>query len=186
MSTDPKYSLFDDWIRKNDGHIHPHVKIENRGERGLFASDSIECHAALVTIPWSLVVNRQHGDVSSIEAETERIALLVFLVREHHKRDASFWSPWLNLLNVENEANELLATKMQLFDCVQHSTLGAALTARYQQLQEEHRQLTQSDTIEASFELYAAVDHLVWSRVLGLPEDEPLSLVPLIDFANHR
>ena len=186
MSTDHHYSLFYDWIRRNDGHIHPHVKIEFRDERGLFASDSIERHAALVTIPWSLVVNQQHGDVSSIEVETERMALLAFLVREHLKRDASFWSPWLNLLNVENLTNELLATKMKLFDCVEHSTLGDALTTRYQQLQEEHLQLTQSGVIESSLELYAAADHLVWSRVLGLPEDEPLSLVPLIDFANHR
>jgi hypothetical protein len=186
MSIDSEYANFYDWIKKNGGQIHEQVEIDTKEERGLFARDSIESYTALAIIPWSLVVNIQHPDVSNINTNTERQALIVFLLREYVKYDASTWFPWIKLLNIDKEMNELLKIKMHLFDCVEHSTLGQALTDRYQQLQEEYELLSQSGIIETSFELFCTVDDLVWSRVLDLPENEPLSLVPLIDFANHR
>ena len=186
MSIESDYERFFDWIKKNGGQIHEHVKIDTKDERGLFATDSIETFTALAMIPWSLVVNNQRPDLSTISVETERQALIVFLLREHAKHDASTWFPWIKLLNIDQEATDLLNRKMQLFNSVERSTLGQALTNRYQQLQEEYEQLNQSDVIDCSLELFCTVDHLVWSRVLGLPENEPLSLVPFIDFANHR
>lgn len=181
MSIDSEYLSFYDWIKKNGGQIHEHVKIDSKGERGLFATDSIEAYSALAIIPWSLVVNIHHSNLSTINTDTERQALIVFLLREYAKRDESSWFPWIKLLNIDKEADELLKIKMHLFNCVEHSTLGQALTTRYQQLQDEYEQLC-----ETNFDLFCAVDHLVWSRVLDLPENEPLSLVPFIDFANHR
>jgi hypothetical protein len=186
MSIDNDYSSFYNWIKTNGGQIHEYVNIDVKDERGLFVTDSIESYSALAIVPWSLVVNIHHSDLSTITTDTERQALIVFLLREYVKRDESFWFPWIKLLNIDKEADELLKIKMHLFNCVEHSTLGDALTARYQQLQEEYEQLCQSGIIETNFELFCAIDHLVWSRVIDLPEDEPLSLVPLIDFANHR
>ena len=186
MSTEKDYSPFYQWIEQNGGHIHPNVRIENKDERGLFTSTTIESHSALVTIPWSLVVNIQHADLCNLPIDNERLALVVFLLREHSKQQTSTWFPWIRLLNIDEEATDFLERQMQLFNCVEHSTLGQALTARYQQLQEEYNQLSQAEIIESSLDLFCTVDHLVWSRVLGLPEDEPMSLVPLIDFANHR
>jgi hypothetical protein len=186
MSTDSEYLSFYNWIKKNGGQIHEHVKIDIKEERGLFTTDSIESYTALAVIPWLLVINNQHPDLSSINTDTERQALIVFLLREYAKSDTSSWFPWIKLLNIDKEVDELLKIKMNLFDSVEHSTLGQALTNRYQQLQEEYEQLSQSGIIETSFELFCTVDHLIWSRVLDLPENEPLSLVPFIDFANHR
>ncbi|CAF2147222.1 unnamed protein product [Rotaria magnacalcarata] len=182
MSVNSDYLSFHNWIKTNGGQIHENVKIDVKEERGLFATDTIESYAALVTVPRSLIVNNQHSDLSTVHTDTERQGLMMFLIREYTKGDASFWFPWIKLLNVDKEADELLKIKMHLFDCVEHSTLGQALTARYQQLQEEYEQLNFTET---NFELFCAVDHLVWSRVLDLPESEPLSLVPFIDFANH-
>jgi hypothetical protein len=186
MSADSEYLSFYDWIKKNGGQIHENLKIDVKEERGLFTTDSIQSHTTLAIVPWSLVLNIQHPDLSDIHTDTERQALIVFLLREHVKYDTSSWFPWIKLLNIDQDSDELLKIKMNLFDCVEHSTLGQALTARYQQLQEEYEQLSQSGIIETSFELFCTVDQLVWSRVLDLPENEPLSLVPLIDFANHR
>jgi hypothetical protein len=186
MSAENEYDSFYDWIKKNGGHIHEHIKIDTKDERGLFTTDSIETFTALAVIPWSLVVNSQHPDLSTINTDTERQALIVFLLREYAKYDTSTWFPWIKLLNIDQEAKDLLNRKMHLFNCVEHSTLGQALTDRYQQLQEEYEQLNQSGIIDSSLELFCTIDHLVWSRVLDLPENEPLSLVPFIDFANHR
>lgn len=186
MSIDSDYLNFYDWIKKNGGEIHEYIKIDIKEERGLFTTDSIESYTALAIIPWSLVVNIQHSDLSTINTNTERQALIVFLLREYVKYDKSTWFPWIKLLNIDKEADELLKIKMHLFDCVEHSTLGQALTDRYQQLQQEYDELNQSGMIETSFELFCTIDHLIWSRVLDLPENEPLSLVPFIDFANHR
>lgn len=180
------FDHFYQWIRKNGGRIDEHVQIDVKEERGLFTTDAIEAYTALAVIPWSCVVNNQHPDLSMILVETERQALIVFLLREHAKDHASTWFPWIKLLNIEQEAKDFLAMKMNLFSAVEHSTLGQALTARYQQLQEEYEQLNQAGLIETSLELFCTVDHLVWSRILDLPENEPLSLVPFIDFANHR
>ncbi|CAF4410308.1 unnamed protein product [Rotaria sp. Silwood2] len=186
MSVDNDYLSFYDWIKKNGGQVHQCVKIDIKQERGLFATDSIEPYTALAIIPRSLIVNNQHSDLSTINIDTERQALIVFLLHEYIKYDASFWFPWIKLLNIDKETNELLKIQMHLFDCVKHSTLGQALITRYQQLQEEYEQLSQSNIIETNFELFCALDHLVWSRILDLPENEPLSLVPFIDFANHN
>ncbi|CAF1122413.1 unnamed protein product [Rotaria sp. Silwood1] len=186
MSIDSDYLSFYDWIKKNGGQIHEYVKIDTKEERGLFTTDSIESYTALAIIPRSLIINNQHPDLSTINTDTERQTLIVFLLREYMKNNSSFWFPWIKLLNINKEANELLTTQMHLFDCVEHSTLGQALTDRYQQLQTEYEQLTQSNIIETNFELFCAIDHLVWSRILDLPENEPLSLVPFIDFANHN
>lgn len=186
MSTDDDYDQFYQWIRKNGGRIDERIKIDTKEDRGLFTTDAIPSHTALAVIPWSFVINNQHPDLSMIKMETERQALIVFLLREYAKDHASTWFPWIKLLNIEQEANDFLTIKMNLFTAVEHSTLGQALTARYQQLQEEYQALHQAGTIEASLELFCIMDHLVWSRVLDLPENEPLSLVPLIDFANHR
>jgi hypothetical protein len=186
MSIDSEYLNFYDWIRKNGGQIHENIKIDIKEERGLYTIDSIESYTALAIIPWSLVVNIQHPDLSSINTDTERQALIVFLLREYAKYDTSTWFSWIKLLNIDKEMNELLKIKMHLFDYVEHSTLGQALTDRYQQLQEEYEQLSQSSIIESNFELFCTIDHLVWSRVLDLPENESLALVPFIDFANHR
>ncbi|CAF1257657.1 unnamed protein product [Adineta steineri] len=185
MSLDSEYLSFYEWIKKNGGEIHKHVKIDTKEERGLFTTDSIESHTALAIVPWSLVVNIQHPDLSTINTDAERQALIVFLLREYSKHKESSWYPWLELLNIDKEADELLKIKMHLFNCVEHSTLGQALTDRYQQLQEEYEHLFQAGIIETSFELFCAIDHLIWSRILDLPENEPLSLVPFIDFANH-
>ncbi|CAF0923941.1 unnamed protein product [Adineta ricciae] len=186
MSVDSDYEKFFDWIREKGGRIHKHIKIDTREERGLFATSTIESHAALAIIPWSLVVNKQHVDLATIDADTERQALVLFLSREYMKQEESNWYPWIKLLNIDKEADELLKIKMNLFNCVEHSTLGQALTARYQQLEQEYEYLNQSDMIHISFELFCAIDHLVWSRILDLPENEPISLVPFIDFANHN
>ena len=186
MSVDSDYVKFFDWIREKDGQIHEYIKIDTREERGLFATSTIESHAALAIIPWSLVVNKQHADLATIDADTERQALILFLSREYTRQEESDWYPWIKLLNIDKEADELLKIKMNLFNCVEHSTLGQALTARYQQLEQEYEYLNQSDMIHISFELFCAIDHLVWSRILDLPENEPISLVPFIDFANHK
>ncbi|CAF1113429.1 unnamed protein product [Rotaria sordida] len=186
MSIDSDYLSFYNWIKKNGGQIHEYVKIDIKEERGLFTTDSIEPYTALAIIPRSLIINNQHPDLSTINIDTERQALIVFLLREYIKYDTSFWFPWIKLLNIDKEADELLKIQMHLFDCVEYSTLGQALTVRYQQLQQEYEQLNQSNIIETSFELFCAIDHLVWSRILDLPENEPLSLVPFIDFANHN
>jgi hypothetical protein len=186
MSLDSEYLNFYDWIKRNGGQIHEHIKIDIKEDRGLFTTHSIEAYTALAIIPWSLVVNIQHSDLSTINTNTERQALIIFLLHEYVKYDKSTWFPWIKLLNIDKEANELLKIKMHLFDCVEHSTLGQALTDRYQQLQQEYDELNQSGIIETSFELFCTIDHLIWSRVLDLPEHEPLSLVPFIDFANHR
>lgn len=186
MSEDRDFSKFYDWIRKNGGQIHEHIKIDVKEERGLFTTDTIEPCSALCVIPRSLLVNNQHPDLSVIHADTEQQTLILFLLREYLKHDGSFWFPWIKLLSIDKEADNLLKIKMHLFDCVERSTLGQALTARYQQLQEEYEQLNQSNIIDTNFEVFCFIDHLVWSRVLDLPESEPLSLVPFIDFANHR
>lgn len=186
MSIDSEYLNFYNWIKKNGGQIHEHIKIDTKEERGLFITDSIESYTALVIIPWSIVVNIQHADLSTIKTDTERQALIVFLLSEYAKGDTSTWYSWIKLLNIDKEAEELLKIKMYLFDCVEHSTLGQALTDRYQQLQGEYNELSESGIIESSFELFCTIDHLIWSRVLDLPENEPLSLVPFVDFANHR
>ena len=62
MSIDSEYTNFYDWIKKNGGQIHEHIKIDTKEERGLFARDTIESYTALAIIPWSLVVNIQHPD----------------------------------------------------------------------------------------------------------------------------
>lgn len=186
MSTDNNFDHFYQWIQKNGGRIDERVKIDTKEERGLFTTDAIEAYTALAVIPWSSVVNNQHPDLSMINTETERQALIVFLLREYAKDHASTWYPWIKLLNIEHEAKDFLTMKMNLFSVVEQSTLGQALTARYQQLQDEYEQLNQAGLIETSLELFCTVDHLVWSRVLDLPENEPLSLVPFVDFANHR
>lgn len=183
MSTDDDdYDHFYQWIRKNGGRIDERMKIASKEERGLFTTDAIPSHTALAVIPWSLVINNQHPDLSMIKMDTERQALIVFLLREYAKDQTSTWFPWMKLLNIEQEAKDFLTKKMNLFAAVEHSTLGQALTARFQQLQEEY----QAGTIETTLELFCTIDHLVWSRVLDLPENEPLSLVPFVDFANHR
>lgn len=186
MSTDNEYSHFYNWIKNHGGQIHESIKIDTKDERGLFTIESIEPYTALAVIPWSLVVNIQHSDLSSIKTDTERQALIVFLLREHAKYDASSWFPWIKLLNIDKESEDLIQIKMNLFNSVEHSTLGQAITDRYQQLQEEYHELNQSGIIESSLELFCTIDHLIWSRVLDLPENEPFSLVPFIDFANHR
>ncbi|UJR22626.1 hypothetical protein I4U23_025667 [Adineta vaga] len=185
MSIDIDYAKFYDWIRKKNGYIHEDIKIDTKEERGLFTTNTIESHIALAIIPWSLVVNNQHADLLTIRTDTERQALIVFLSREYSKQDESAWFPWIKLLNIDKEADELLKIKMNLFNSVEHSTLGQALTARYQQLEQEYAYLCQSEMININFELFCAIDHIVWSRILDLPENEPLSLVPFIDFANH-
>ena len=180
------FSPFYQWIKQNGGHIHPDIRIDSKDERGLFTSATLEPHTALVIVPRSLVVNMQHAELADLPIDNERLGLVVFLLREHGKGHASTWFPWLDLLEIDEQATDFLAKQMHLFQCVEQSTLGQALTARYQQLQEEYDQLSEAQIIESSFDLFCTVDQLVWSRVLGLPEDEPMSLVPLIDFANHR
>ena len=171
------YRSFYHWIESHGGSLHPHLQVEIKdGQRGLFATDAIPCHSALATIPWSLVINRKHPDLNSSE-------MLVFLLKEYQKKEGSAWFPWLRLLEIDEQANDFLNERMQLFGCVQSSTLGQALVARYEQLQEEHAQL---ELPEISLEVFCLIDHLIWSRMIDLPDNHPVSLVPLIDFANHR
>ena len=155
-------------VRKNGVRIHEDIKIDTKDKRGLFNSDPIERYTALAVIPWSLVLNIQHPDLSTINMETERQALIIFLLREYAKDQTADWFPWIKLLNINQETKILLNMKMHLFIYVEHSTLG------------------QSGVIEASLELFCTSDHLVWLHALDLSENEPLPLVPLIDFANHR
>ena len=186
MSTDSDFSNFYSWIQENGGQIHEHIKIDIKEERGLHTTDSIESYNALSIIPRTLLINHQHADLSAMNIGVERQRLIIFLLREYMKYDASFWFPWIKLLNIDKEKNELLTNKIHLFDCVQYSTLGQALKDRYQKLQEEYEQLTASNMVETSFEIFCTIDHLVLSRVIELPENESLSLIPFIDLANHR
>ena len=187
MSTYSHYFNFYNWIQENGGKIHEHIKIDIKQEqRGLYTTNSIESYNALAIVPRTLLINNQHADLSAINIDTERQRLIIFLLREYMKYDASFWFPWIKLLNIDKEKNEFLTNKMHLFDCLQYSTLGQALKDRYQQLQEEYEQLTTSNIIETSFELFCTIDHLVLSRVIDLPDSESLSLIPFIDLANHR
>jgi len=61
------------------------------------------------------------------------------------KKDDSNWFPWLHLLKIDEQAKEFFNMQMKIFDCVEDSTLGQALTARYQQLQEEYHQVKNED-----------------------------------------
>lgn len=175
---------FYQWIETHRGSRHSHVEIETKhDQRGLFTTDQIEFQSALVTIPLSLIVNRKHPDFISIETDDDHRAIFLFLLNEYKKNDKSKWFPWIQLFNIDAEAKDFLNERMQLFELVQSSTLGRALVARYQQLQDEYSQMDLSDM---SLEVFCYIDHLIWSRILELPENQPVSLVPFIDFANHR
>jgi hypothetical protein len=183
-TNDNNYSTFFDWLTTNGGQHHAHIRIDTRDQRGLFTSNTIESHTALVRIPRSLIINRQHADLSSIPVDTDRLALMIFLLREHHQGIRSSWYPWLHLLNIDEHATSFLKKQMCLFDCLEHSTLGQALTVRYQELHDEYEQIR--SMFDTSLDVVCTIDHLVWSRALDLSNESSLSLIPLIDFANHR
>ena len=186
MSEPTEFERFYRWIEANGGQIHPQIRIDTREERGLFTTEEIPSHSALIVIPFSLILTANRMENKFVD-KSDQLRLIIFLLYEYFKVDKSFWFPWLHLLNIDQEKQDFLTRQMQLYDCLEHSTIAQALTARYQQLQEDYDELSKSFTdLQFDFDLFATIDHLVWSRILDLPDDIGVSLVPSVDFANHR
>lgn len=183
MSISTEYENLYEWFEKNGGQMHPDIRIDKNQERGLFVRSNIPIYTLLISVPFSMIITAKRSE-SNVENEKDHDVLIRFLLNEYSKGETSFWYSWYKLFNIDEEKSNFLTRQMQLYDSVEHSTIAQALTARYQQLQEDYSESINEE--QCDFDLYSTIDHLVWSRALELPDSIGFSLVPMIDFANHR
>jgi len=120
MHTDSKYGVFKKWLLDNGAVFDDAIEfpaVFGGGLEGLAAKKPIGRHEAYIFIPNTLIVSiarikadpelRQlitdNFDIfGDIHPDREQMLLATFLLFHHLKGEASFWHPYINVMNISD------------------------------------------------------------------------------------
>ena len=116
-STDPKYTAFKEWALANGAVFDDAVEypaVFEQGLEGLAAKRAIGPHKAYIFIPNTIIISVERVKAcpelrqliadnfdlfGDIHPDREQLLLAIFLLFHHCKGEASFWKPYLDVMN---------------------------------------------------------------------------------------
>ncbi|KAI8339912.1 hypothetical protein BC941DRAFT_418911 [Chlamydoabsidia padenii] len=125
----------------------------------------------------------------------EKTCLRLFLAYElNQAQDSSFWQPYMKNLPPRSffEKHHVLFLDPDgdednfVFGLLEGTSLASSIRAKRTSLQREWQRLRDLVSWDLTLEDWIYADVLVWSRVVGLADEEGLAMIPFFDFANHR
>lgn len=202
-SDDAAIDALRSWMLKNGGVDTSHLDVRHvpaYDGYGVFAARRIAPGEEVISVPFSLMLTSQSCFLSEIGAAirgmavktTEEELLAVCLLYQMHKRDTSFWRPYLDTLPREDRS---LVSNIdeELLRELDGSSLKSGVAARRHVVLEEFNSL-QSHLFSKHQETFSSAIYsqqqyfwarfIVDSRSWGLPGSTS-ALIPFADLFNH-